>query len=1331
MYNNKRLKKIKISIISPEDILSFSKGEITNSETLDYNTLKPVEGGLLCEKIFGSYNNNSCSCGNLLNLNNKSSICKICKTDSLSFKLRRYNFGHFKLNGFFLNTLFYKTAPYYLSLILNIPLSKIENILYNNYYLVLFPYKNLKFNQVLSFKEYLYYFKKYNNNFFAETSFEAINYSLNYINLDKELFNLKKKILKIKNTNNSNYKKSIKRYKIIVFIIKNNLYLNNLILKIMPVLPAGLRPIIKLNNNKLASSDLNELYKKIFLRNNRLKEFKSICFSDFIINNEKKLVQNSINDLILGNNSKNIFSDNDKKYYNSILNNIKGKTGFFRKNLLGKRVDFSGRAVIVSGPELNINECSIPRVMALELFRPFIYNKLISKYSFSIKKAKYLVDSKCNLVYSVLNNILSNFYVLLNRAPTLHRLSIQSFKVYLNNDNVIKINPLVCSSFNADFDGDQMAVHIPISIESRNEFKNILLSSNNILSPSNGEITIIPSQDIILGIYYSTNILNNLENKKIFYNFNDVKFAYNSGFIKLNTEIFFFLKNLNSINYKKYSTTYGRLLIYNILPGVIDFSFINKTLKKNEITNIINYIYNNFGKNSVLNFSYKLMKLGFSFITKSGLSISIDDMLFYEKKNDIFNNYKKIITYYNIDYLNGYLNSFNRKKKIFDAWENAFNIIFNFTMEKFLNSKNNSFYFMIDSGARGSELQIKQLCCSRGFVSYKNSGYLDIPVLNSLRDGLSVLEYFFFSHISRRSLADTALKTSVAGYLTRKLVEVANNVIISEIDCGTLKGIFFKNLIYNGIVIENFYDRIYGRVLSDDVYLNGNIFYKRNTVLNSNCILNMKNNNINLVSIRSSITCELFEGVCSLCYGFDLSKNKLVSLGVAVGIIAAQSIGEPGTQLTMRTFHTSGVVEKKKKNSFLFSNVSGFIRYSFSLKYVINNNNNKIVTSNIGKIYIENDSNQILESFNIPYSSILYVDNNSYINLNALICKWDIDNKLIVSDRKGYVKFNNFLENINYIKKTDNISGKFIYEVINNNLSGYFFKICDDYNNCENKNSFSFFNIPVGSFLYFFDKDSINIGDIISKLPIFFDDSANITGGLPKIISLFEARVPENSAVLSEIDGIFFYNLKKKNNYLFVKNNLNVFKKKISSDKIFLVNEGSLVSKGDKLIDGDINPHDILNIYGVEGLLDFYLSEIKNIYYSQGVKINDKHIEVILKQMLNKVIITDNMGNDTYFKGEIFDKKEIININNNLLKNKLPLIKYNFFLYGITKSSLNSNSFLSAVSFQNTSRILSDSGIYNKIDDLKYLKSNIILGKIVPLGTGFYHKILKKNKKIY
>lgn len=669
MNNNKYFKKIKISIISPKDIFSFSKGEILNAETLDYNTLKPVKGGLLCEKIFGSYNNNSCSCGKLLNLNDKSNICRICKVDSSSFKYRRYNFGHFNLNGFFLNSLFYKTAPYYLSLILNISLSKIENILYDNYYLVLLPYKNLKFNQVLSPKEYFYYFKKYNNNFLAETSFEAINYSLNYINLDKELFKLKKKILKIKNINSIDYKKSIKRYKLIIFIIKNDLCLNNLILTVLPVLPAGLRPVIKLNNN-IISSDLNELYKRIFLRNNRLKELKSICFSDIIINNEKKLVQDSINNLILSNNSKNIFSDNNKKYYNSILNNIKGKTGFFRQNLLGKRVDFSGRAVIVSGPELNINECSIPKVMALELFRPFIYNKLFFKYSIGVKKAKYLVDSKCDLVYSLLNKILNNFYVLLNRAPTLHRSSIQSFKVFLNNDNVIKINPLVCSSFNADFDGDQMAVHIPISIESRNEFKNILLSSNNILSPSNGDITIVPTQDIILGIYYSTNILEVLKNKKIFYNFNDVKCAYNFGIISLNTEIIFFLKNLykkNSFSYKKYNTTYGRLLIYNILPKNIDFSFINKTLKKEEIINIINYIYNNNGKNSVLNFSYKLMKLGFSFVTKSGISISIDDMLFFEKKNEIFDNYKKLITYYNIDYLNGYLNSFNRKKKIIDT----------------------------------------------------------------------------------------------------------------------------------------------------------------------------------------------------------------------------------------------------------------------------------------------------------------------------------------------------------------------------------------------------------------------------------------------------------------------------------------------------------------------------------------------------------------------------------------------------------------------------------------------------------------------------------------
>lgn len=1330
-FKKKYLKKIKISPSSYNQILSISNGEITNSYTLGYNSLKPIYGGLFCEKIFGSNNPESCSCGELsINNDNKDFICKICGISPSSFKFRRYNFGHINLNGFFLSTLFYKSAPYYLSLILNISLNKIQNILYNDYYLVLIPYKNLKFNQVLSSKEYFYYSNKYNNNLLAKTSFEAINYSLNYIDLNLELLNLKKKIDN-KFIFTSNYKRDLKRYKLISFLIKNNSCLNDFILKALPVLPAGLRPIVKMSDNNLVSSDLNELYKRVFLRNKRLKDLNSICFSDLIINNEKRLLQKSIDDLIYNNSPKNIFSDNHNKTYKSIINNIKGKEGFFRKNLLGKRVDFSGRAVIVSGPELNIDECSIPKSLALELYRPFIYNKLISDFC-SIKKAKLLVDRKNKLAYNALYEILENNYVLLNRAPTLHRSSIQSFKVYLNDENVIKINPLVCSSFNADFDGDQMAIHIPVSIKSLNEFKNILLSSNNILSPSNGEISILPTQDMILGIYYATNILTSIEKKLSFSNFNDVRYFYKQGFIKLNTEIIFIKKNFSLNTYVKYNTTYGRLLIYNILPPGIDFSLINKTLRKKDITDIINYVYHNFGHNSALNLCNRLMKLGFSFVTISGLSISMDDMLFYEKKNDVVKDYKYLLMYYNIDYLNGYLSIINRKKKIIDAWDNTSELIFNFTLERFLISNNNSLFFMIDSGARGTELQIKQLCCSRGFVSYKKSGFLDVPIINSLRDGLGVLEYFYFSHISRKTLADTALKTSVAGYLTRKLVEVVNNVVVSKFDCKTLNGLYFKNLICNGIVIEDFYDRIYGRVLSRDLYFNNSILYKRNTILDHNCVLSIKNKSINILFLRSVVTCDFFNNVCSLCYGFDLSRNKLVSPGVAVGIIAAQSIGEPGTQLTMRTFHTSGVIDKKVVDPSIYSNVLGFVEYSFSLKYVLNIKNDKIVISNVGKIFIKDNSNQILESFNIPYSSVLFVDNNSFINPKTLICKWDGKNKLFISERSGYIKFENFLENINYVKRLDKLSGKFIYEIIKNDLnSDSFLKICDDYDNCSSKNSYITYNISVGGFLYYFNKDYVSAGDIIAKLSLNFIDFSNITGGLPKIIDLFEAREPKNSSLLSEFNGYFFYDLKRKFYQFYIKDSSDniLFKKLVSLDKLMLLQEGSCVSKGDKLTEGDINPHDILNIYGIDGIVDYYLSEIKNIYYSQGVKINDKHIEIILKKMLSNVLVLKS-DNEKYLPGDIVTKDKLISFNKILLKNNLQSIKYKILLSGITNVSLNSNSFISSSSFQNTSVVLSSSAVFNKIDNLKSLKNNIILGKAVPIGTGFYHKIFKKRCRL-
>ncbi|ASS47024.1 DNA-directed RNA polymerase beta' subunit [Candidatus Nasuia deltocephalinicola] len=1335
----KKLNKIKVSIPSPQQILSLSSGEIIKSDTLNYKSLVPIKGGLFCDKIFGSSNINSCSCGKLININNENLVCKYCKVEVNSFRARRYRTGFLNLDGFFINTIFFKSAPYFLSLFLNLSLKKIENILYNNYYLVLIPYKELKFNTVLSFENYLYYLKKYNNKFFAETSFDAIKLSINYIDLNHEFKKNKKLLLINKNYYSSSYKRILKKYKLINYLLKNNLSLNNIFFKIFPVLPPDLRPIVKLSDNNLISSDLNELYKRLIIRNNRLKKLKLCCFSNIVINNEKKIVQESINDIICNNKVKNIFSDyNSEKIYKSIIDNLKGKLGIFRHNLLGKRVDFSGRAVIVSAPHLNINECSIPKKMALELFRPFIYNKLIKKKNINIKKAKIEVDNKSKLSFFLLNNIIKNNYILLNRAPTLHRLGMQSFKIKLNNDNVIKLHPLVCSSFNADFDGDQMAAHIPISLKSKNEFKTILLSLNNILLPSNGNISILPTQDIVLGIYYGTKFLENNTFDKIFDNFEDLKYYFNLNYIKLNTKILFRFKIYNDynneFNYKIEDTTYGRFLIYNILPKGMLFSDINKVFRKDDLSNLLNIIFYKYGIKEVSIFSNKLMKLGFSFSTQSGISISMDDMLFYEKKQDLIDTAKLLTMYYNIDYLNGLLNFKNRKKKIIDIWDATSSLIFNFTIEKFIKSgDSNSLYRMIDSGSRGSELQIKQICCMRGVMSYKGA-LLDIPVISSLREGLGILEYFYFSHSSRKTLADTALKTSVAGYLTRRLVEISNNVIINNIDCFTDEGIIFKNLTYKGSILESFYDRILGRVILNDIFrLDKSILYKKNTLIIKDYIEVIKNENINYLKIRSPLTCKLEKGICSLCYGIDLSTNKIINIGVAAGIIAAQSIGEPGTQLTMRTFHTGGALNKESINSSLSSNNNGVIEFS-SLNYVINIKNEKIVVSNFGKIFIKDgDNDEVLEIFNIPYSALLLVEDRKNVKPGDVLCKWDINNKLIISDRNGYIRYENLVENLNCVKRFDNTLSKFKLE-ISKNVINYpiFIKVCKDYYNCDNSLYFSKFNVFPEGVLQYEDHDYINAGDIIYKAFLNTFTLSDITGGLPKVINLFEARIPKKCALLSFFDGCIFFEYKKKYKYIFIKdkNNLNIlFKKRFNLNVVFFLTEGTFVNKGDVIINGDFNPHDILKIYGVNGLLDFYLSEIKSIYYSQGVKINDKHIEIILREMLVKVFIIDPVSSN-YIKGDIIDKNIIININNNFLIKKLPLIKYDNLLLGITKSSLLSSSFLSAASFQHTTSVLSDAAIFNKIDKLKTIKTDVMLGKSIPIGTGFYDKIFKNRKNI-
>ncbi|QND78484.1 DNA-directed RNA polymerase beta subunit [Candidatus Nasuia deltocephalinicola] len=1320
IIKSKKYSGIKISIFSKEQILNISHGKISNSKTLNFRNFKPEIGGLFCDKIFGS-SNEKCHCERVSSYDNLSFICRYCgvETSVKDRNLKRKRFGHIKLDDFFMHTLYYKINPYYLSTILNISLIDIKKILYNNYYIVTYSDLNfLEIDQIIKFNEYIFYKKKNYNKFSAETGFNALKYLLNRLDFSTEINNLKKIIGSTFNKNNK--KKAFKRYKILKTFYNFNINPLNMFLKNLLVLPADLRPIIRLPNDTVVSSDLNELYKRVVNSNNRHRKINKIYrIPSNIILKENKILQNHIDNLFVGNHEKNKFK--------SLSENLEGKLGFFRKNLLGKRVDYSGRAVITSGPNMEFGECGLPIIIAMEIFRPFIYNKILLDNSFNIKMAKREVDKITKLSKSILLDLFRDFYIILNRAPTLHRLGIQAFKPILTDDNVIKVHPLVCAAYNADFDGDQMAVHMPISIKSKLEIKKLLNCKNNILYPSNGTCCITPSKDIILGIYYYTKFKFLKVKIKFFNSINDMILAYNYNFIKINTVSFLRFKIFDNkklkINYKIYKTNLSRSLIFDIFSINFSYNLFNKILNKNSISKILNLLIHNYDFNSISLISNNLMKLGFNLITRSGFSISISDMFFSYQKRNILSKLKNVLISYNLDYLNFILTKNSKKKKIIDLWEHSCDIISNFILQDlsfsyyldnkglFIKSESFNFlYMMLDSGSRCSESQVKQICSSRGLIGYKKQSILEIPVLSSLREGLNVFEYFYFSHNSRKTLADTALKTSSAGYLTRRLVEISNNIFISEYDCKTLEGINIKSLIYQGILIENFFDRILGRtILKDFLFKKNNFLLKKNSLIDLNLLYKIKKLNINTLVVRSPLKCKSKYGVCCLCYGSDLGKNEMVSIGEMVGIVAAQSIGEPGTQLTMRTFHTGGFISKAKKNSFFKSNYSGFLNYSYNLKYVTNKYNLKIVVSlfsNI-EIYFDSKKENLLESFNLPYASYLLFDNNEEINKGEIICKWDSDYSLVISEFSGNIKYKN-LKDDNCLKRKD----LNIYEIKNSKI----LPSIQILNNCVELFNYK---LNVGDLLMFEEGDFVNIGDVLIKHPLDFSIAEDIIGGLPRIDNFFEARYPRNSALISPVSGFikFSFLKKKKCINVYIKNKM-IFSSFIGENKKIIVNENDYVNRGDILVEGEINIHDILFIYGKEYLINYLIKEIKYIYFSQGIFINDKHLEIVINQMLKFVVVT-NSNNSNFVIGEVIRLE-------NILKNrgKFKKINYDIILLGITNSSLKNKSFLSAASFQRTSYVLSEAALKSKYDDMSALKNIIMSGDVFNAGSGSYNKIL-------
>ncbi|MDH3004962.1 MAG: DNA-directed RNA polymerase subunit beta' [Candidatus Shikimatogenerans sp. JK-2022] len=1381
-----KTKKINISFASPESILKQSYGEVLNSETINYRTKKPELYGLFCEKIFGPIKNYECSCGKYKKIKYKGIFCDRCGIEITKKIVRRKRFGHIKLAVPIVHIWGFKCLPNKIAYLIGKTSKEIEEIIYYIKYIILdlgsLKYiflNNKKYKKFDLINEEEYFKLKNltikNKKIKIKTGGEAIYYILKNINLKKIFLNLTKKI----NNKKYNFRKKtiLKRIKIIKLFLKGKEKSKPeyLIITILPIIPPDLRPLVQLENGKYASSDLNDFYRKIIIRNNRLKKLIEIEAPDIILKNEKRMLQESVDYLL--DNSRRFLSlkSNKNRILKSLTDILKGKLGRFRYNLLGKRVDYSARSVIVVDPNLKIYQCGLPIEMALELFKPFLIQKLIKIGLIKTEKsAKKIIKKKKKKILEILKKILENHPILLNRAPTLHRYSIQAFYPVLIKSKTIKLHPLVCSAFNADFDGDQMAVHLPLSTESILEAKLLMLSPQNILNISNGNPIITPNQDIILGLYYMTLFFKKKDKKKIknFYSVEELKYCFNLKLIKLHDII-----NLK-YNNEKIITTVGRAFFNNIIPKTAKINFINKTIKKKNINNIIIKIYKKTNIIETSKFLDKLKKIGLKYIFLGGLSFNIQDIIMYKEKEKILNKSKKKINNIYKHYNMGFITDKDKYNKIIDLWSKTTSKISKKVIENIKKKDFNSVYMMLDSGARSSKEQIKQLSGIRGLMAKPKKYNLSIsssenyedtedynkiietPILSNFLEGLSVYDFFLSTHGARKGLADTALKTADAGYLTRRLVDVAQDIIIKEKDCKTLNGIKIENKKFK---FSN--SDILGRIVLFDFKINKKEKIKRNTIINEKLIKKINKNKISSILIRSPLTCETNYGICSKCYGINLSNRKIVQKGETIGVIAAQSIGEPGTQLTLRTFHVGGATKDISKETELISKYKGKIFFK-KLKY-IKKKKKFLVISKLAKLLIK-EKKKILLKKNIPYGSYLFFKNKEKIKKGDILYEYDPYNALIISEVSGLIKYKNLIKNKTYKINIDKNTGYKEKIIISNDKIIPSLIILN-----EKKVQIKEYSLPLNSYLKVKNNEKIKKGKILIKIPRISSKYTDITGGLPRLAELFESREPYNKSILSEINGIVkFGKIQKKNIDIYIES-YEIKKKikyKIPNNKQILVQENDNIKNGNKLTDGRISLNDLLNIKGKKYLQKYLIKKIQEVYKTQGVEINNKHFEVILSKMMNRVKII-NSGDTDLIVGDIIDKRELIKKNKKIKKKVIIKKKYKkyykgqfvykekvkiinkFFkkkiieykktklaiakpiLLGITKEALFNKSFLSAASFQETSKVLCESAISNKTDYLEGLKENVIIGNKIPAGTGYkdYNtkKIQIKSKKIY
>ncbi|MCC8997183.1 MAG: DNA-directed RNA polymerase subunit beta' [Nitrosomonas sp.] len=1365
---------IKIGLASPEKIRSWSYGEVKKPETINYRTFKPERDGLFCAKIFGPVKDYECLCGKYKRLKHRGVICEKCGVEVTLSKVRRERMGHIELATPVSHIWFLKSLPSRLGMVLDMTLRDIERVLYFEAYVVTDPgLTPLSRCQLLTEDDYLIKTEEYGDDFSASMGAEGIRDLLGNLDIITEIENLRKEIEST--GSETKIKKISKRLKLLEAFNKSGIKPQWMILTVLPVLPPDLRPLVPLDGGRFATSDLNDLYRRVINRNNRLKRLLELKAPEIIVRNEKRMLQEAVDSLLDNGRRGKAMTGANKRALKSLADMIKGKGGRFRQNLLGKRVDYSGRSVIVVGPQLKLHQCGLPKKMALELFKPFIFNKLeLMGIASTIKAAKREVENETPVVWDILEDVIREHPVMLNRAPTLHRLGIQAFEPVLIEGKAIQLHPLVCAAFNADFDGDQMAVHVPLSLEAQMECRTLMMSTNNVLSPANGEPIIVPSQDIVLGLYYTTREKIGAKGEGTFFqNVDEVSRAYENRCVELNAKITVRIKEYeknseNEIVEKntRYETTVGRALLFEIFPPGLPFSLLNTTLKKKEISKLINVSFRRCGLREAVIFADKLMYSGFTYATRAGISICADDMLVPVEKGDIIGAAEKEVKEIEGQYVSGLVTQGERYNKVVDIWGRAGDQVAKAMMNqlgvepvldketnKIQLDKNgkqvtqesfNSIYMMADSGARGSAAQIRQLSGMRGLMAKPDGSIIETPITANFREGLNVLQYFISTHGARKGLADTALKTANSGYLTRRLVDVTQDLVVTEDDCDTGNGVVMKALVEGGEIIEPLRERILGRVVATDIINpeNQTIIFASGTLLDEDAVDLIEAIGIDEVKVRTPLTCETRYGLCAKCYGRDLGRGNSVNVGEAVGVIAAQSIGEPGTQLTMRTFHIGGAASRTAVVSKVESKSNGTVHYSSTMRYVTNAQNELIAISRSGEIIIQDENGRERERHKASYGATLLVRNGETVKAGQILTSWDPHTRPIITEYAGKVRFENVEEGVTVAKQIDEVTGLSTLVVIDPKRRGVaqskglrpLVKFLDDEGNeikIVGSNQPVSITFQIGCIITVRDGQQVSVGEVLARIPQETSKTRDITGGLPRVAELFEARSPKDAGLLAEVTGIVSFGKDTKGKQRLVITDLEgaVHEYLIPKDKHVMAHDGQVVNKGEIIVDGPADPRDILRLQGVESLARYITDEVQDVYRLQGVKINDKHIEVIVRQMLRRVQII-NSGDSLFIPGEQVERTDLLNENERLIaEGKIPAT-YEFMLLGITKASLSTDSFISAASFQETTRVLTEAAIMGKKDELRGLKENVIVGRLVPAGTGlsFHNKRKSLNK---